>query len=46
MFNRRTLLRALLCLGGLPVLISACNHRSPYAEEKQTGTEYDSNRGY
>ena len=46
MFNRRTLPRALLCLGGLPVHISACNHRSPYAEEKQTGTEYDSNRGY
>ncbi len=46
MFTRRKLLRALLSLGGLSVLLSACKHRSPYAEEKQPGTGYGSGSSY
>ena len=38
MIDRRNLLRALLSLGGLTVLLSACKHRSPYAQkDKPTG---------
>ncbi len=33
MIDRRSLLRALLSLGGLTVLLSACKHHSPDAQK-------------
>ena len=36
MIDRRSLLRALLSLGGLTVLISACKHRAPYAQKDKS----------
>jgi hypothetical protein len=34
MIDRRTLLRALLLLGPITALVSACKHRGPYEEKE------------
>ncbi len=45
MLERRSLLTALLSLGGLAALVSACKHRSPYQQKENSGVGDDEDRG-
>ena len=46
MIDRRSLLRALLSLGSLTVLLSACKHRSPYGSQDQPDSGSGSGGSY
>ncbi len=45
MLDRRRLLTALLSLGGLAVLVSACGHLSPQVQKERSAGENDEDRG-